>query len=197
MLQAGQWAATGVPDSGQGEADPRLAGSHAMPEHRAGALAGSHAMPEHRAGALAGSLVPAAAVVNFDELVERYQAPLLRFLYGLVGDREQAADLAQETFLSAFRSLGRLPADARLDAWLYTIALNHARGVLRRRRLLRWVPFLVSVHDRAAGRDLASGVALHQQLQEVLDQLPTDQRACVLLHAEGFRYAEIGKVLGC
>ena len=44
----------------------------------------------------------------FDELVERYQSPLRRFLYGLVQDSELAADLCQETFLSAYRALPRL-----------------------------------------------------------------------------------------
>lgn len=136
-------------------------------------------------------------VLNFDEIVERYQAPLLRFLFGLVGDRELAADLCQDTFLSVFRALDRIHPGAQLDAWMFTIALNHARGALRRRRLVRWVPFVNLVHDRASGKDLATQVAAQEQLRELLDELPTDQRACVLLHAEGFRYVEIGHVLGC
>src|SRR5712691_2798226 len=156
-----------------------------------------------RAGQAAVASLPDSAfratapTLNFEELVQRYQGPLLRFLYGVVSDRELAADLCQDTFLSAFRAFQRLDPDARLDAWLYTIALNHARGVLRRRRLLRWVPFVKAVHDRAAGRDLASRVVEHEQIDEVLGELPVDQRACLVLHAEGYRYAEIARVLGC
>src|SRR5262252_4242513 len=123
-----------------------------------------------RAGQVAIASVPDSAfratsprTLNFEELVQRYQGPLLRFLYGLVGDRELAADLCQDTFLSAFGASQRLDPDACLDAWLYTIALNHVRGVLRRRRLLRWVPFVKTIHDRAAGRDLASRVVEHEQ----------------------------------
>jgi RNA polymerase sigma-70 factor, ECF subfamily len=134
----------------------------------------------------------------FDEVVERYQSPLRRFLYGLVQDFELAADLSQETFLSAYRALPRLEGELNLDAWLYTIALNHARGALRRRRILRWVPFVNAAHDRpAAGQDLASGVAMRDELQQILERLPVDQRACLLLHADGFRYAEIAHILGC
>jgi len=108
----------------------------------------------------------------FEEVVERYQVPLRRFLYGVVQDYELAADLCQETFLSAYRALPRIEGELNVDAWLYTIALNHARGALRRRRILRWVPFVSASHDRAvAGPDL--------------------------LHADGFRYAEIGHILGC
>lgn len=134
----------------------------------------------------------------FDEVVERYQSPLRRFLYGLVQDHELAADLCQDTFLSAYRALPRIEGELNLDAWLYTIALNHARGALRRRRILRWVPFVSGSHDRAAaGLDLASRVALRDELRHILDGLPVDQRACLLLHADGFRYAEIARILGC
>ena len=134
----------------------------------------------------------------FDELVQRYQAPLARFLYGLVHDPEQAADLCQETFLSAFRAASKLNGELNLDAWLYTIALNHARGYLRRQRVLRWVPFVATVHDRPApGADMQATVADRDELSDILRHLSTDQRACLLLHAEGFRYAEIAQVLGC
>jgi RNA polymerase sigma-70 factor (ECF subfamily) len=132
-----------------------------------------------------------------EEMVERTYSAVFASLYRLCGDRELAADLCQDTFLSAFRALPRLDPAARLDAWLYTIALNHARGALRRRRLLRWVPFVGAVHDRAVGGDLASRVAAHEQVRELLEQLPVEQRACLLLHADGYRYAEIAHVLGC
>jgi RNA polymerase sigma-70 factor (ECF subfamily) len=136
---------------------------------------------------------------DFDQLVEQYQAPLLRFLYGIVHDPELAADLCQETFLSAYRAAPRLrPGELNLGAWLYTIALNHARGVLRRKRLLSWVPFVASRDDRAgAATDLASRAAQQDELRELLQQLPIEQRVCLLLHADGFRYAEIAQVLGC
>jgi RNA polymerase sigma-70 factor (ECF subfamily) len=134
----------------------------------------------------------------FDEVVERYQVPLRRFLYGVVQDHELAADLSQETFLSAYRALPRLEGELNLDGWLYTIALNHARAALRRRRILRWVPFVNLTHDRATGGpDLASRVAARDELHQILERLPVEQRACLLLHADGFRYAEIARILGC
>jgi RNA polymerase sigma-70 factor (ECF subfamily) len=134
-----------------------------------------------------------------DELVHRYEAPLLRFLYGMVQDRELASDLCQETFLAAFRALPRVQQPGlHLHGWLFTIALNHARATLRRRRVLRWVPFVGAHHDRPArGLDPATRVALRDELMRVLEQLPLEQRACLVLHADGFRYAEIAQVLGC
>jgi RNA polymerase sigma-70 factor (ECF subfamily) len=137
--------------------------------------------------------------VILGEVVQRYEAPLLRFLYGIVQDRELAADLCQDTFLAAFRALPRLDlTDLRLDAWLFTIGLNQARASLRRKRLLRWVPFVGAHHDRPqAGLDVASRLALRDELRQVLEQLPLEQRACLVLHAEGFRYSEIAQVLAC
>jgi RNA polymerase sigma-70 factor, ECF subfamily len=141
-----------------------------------------------------------AALVTFDELVERYQSPLRRFLFGLVQDYELAADLCQETFLSAYRALPRvkLEGDLDLSAWLYTIALNQARGALRRRRILRWVPFVNASHDPAVSTpDIATVIVMNDELRRILERLPVDQRACLLLHADGFRYAEIAQMLCC
>jgi RNA polymerase sigma-70 factor, ECF subfamily len=145
---------------------------------------------------------PRPTLAAFDELVERYQSPLRRFLYGLVQDYELAADLCQETFLSAYSALPRLKLQGGenldLSAWLYTIALNQARGVLRRRRILRWVPFVSASHERAASSpDIATEVVMRDEVRGILERLPVDQRACLLLHADGFRYAEIANILGC
>ena len=136
---------------------------------------------------------------DFDQLVEQYQRPLLRFLYGLVHDPELAADLCQDTFLSAFKASANIKtSEFNPGAWLYTIALNHARGYLRRKRLLSWVPFVASRDDRPAAKsDIASQAAQRDELQELLQQLPEEQRACLLLHADGFRYAEIAQILNC
>jgi RNA polymerase sigma-70 factor, ECF subfamily len=136
----------------------------------------------------------------FDDLVLRHQGQLLRFLYGLVQDRQLAADLCQDTFLAAFRALPRpwTGDERQLEAWLYTVALNRARATFRRRRLLRWVSFVVGAHDRPdEGADFGARLALREELRAVLDRLPVDQRACLLLHADGYRYGEIAEVLGC
>lgn len=135
---------------------------------------------------------------DFDLLVEQYQRPLLRFLYGLVHDPELAADLCQDTFLSAYKAIPAITGELNASAWLYTIALNHARGYLRRKKLLSWVPFVASRHDRpAVSRDMASQAAQRDELKELLEQLPQEQRVCLLLHADGFRYAEIAQILSC
>jgi RNA polymerase sigma-70 factor, ECF subfamily len=135
---------------------------------------------------------------DFDDLVAHYERPLLRFLCGMLHDPELAADLCQDTFLSAYRAMPRLEGELNVGAWLYTIALNHARGYLRRKKLLSWVPFVQSRHDRAStATDLATQAAQREELNAILQHLPHEQRACLLLHADGFRYAEIAQILNC
>ena len=69
----------------------------------------------------------------FEELVLRYQNRLLTILEHLVGNREQAEDLAQETFLRVFRARERYEPGAKFSTWLFTIANNVASNALRSR----------------------------------------------------------------
>jgi RNA polymerase sigma-70 factor (ECF subfamily) len=70
----------------------------------------------------------------FRSLVERHQGKIVALLHRLCGCPEQALDLAQETFLSAFRHLGSFRHDSRFSTWLHAIAVNQARSAARRRR---------------------------------------------------------------
>jgi len=75
----------------------------------------------------------------FEELVLRYQNRLLTILEHLVGNREQAEDLAQETFLRVFRARERYEPGAKFSTWLFTIANNVASNALRSRSRRREV----------------------------------------------------------
>ena len=70
----------------------------------------------------------------FRLIFERYARPVISFIFYLVGDRGLAEELAQETFLRAYVSLGALRDEERLSTWLFGIARNVARESLRSRR---------------------------------------------------------------
>ena len=70
----------------------------------------------------------------FRLIFDRYSRPVLSFIYDMVGDRAQAEDLAQETFVRAFRGLDGLREETKLSTWLFAIAKNVAREQLRTRR---------------------------------------------------------------
>jgi RNA polymerase sigma-70 factor, ECF subfamily len=71
----------------------------------------------------------------FRLIFERYSRPVISFIYDLVGDRELAEELAQETFVRAFKGLKALREDAKFSTWLFGIAKNVAREALRARAL--------------------------------------------------------------
>ena len=77
----------------------------------------------------------------FTALFDAYHGPITSYLYRLTGSRETADDLAQETFIKAFRAIGRTPDGLNFRAWLYRIATNSAASWRRRQRLLTWLPF--------------------------------------------------------
>lgn len=130
----------------------------------------------------------------FELLVGRYQAPLFRYLRGLVGDQELARDLLQETFLRAFRSIGSLDAPGLLRSWLYRIAHNQAYSALRRRRLISWLPLSFGQHAGAAHPE--PGAVEAARVEEALASLPVQLRAPLLLHlVAGFSYAEVAELL--
>ena len=147
---------------------------------------------------------------RFAEVVRTYEAPLSRYLVRMVGDVELARDLAQETFLSAY-SAWPDPEPTHLRAWLYRIATNHALSHLRRRKVIRWVPFsqLLARGDRA-DRDVDAGSIDHlfpsegspsdgiveaDTIEAILVGMDPRDRATLLLHAAGFSGAEIGERL--
>src|SRR5437588_5008337 len=96
---------------------------------------------EGQPGAFAGSLMNSSVDLvtracqgdqeAFRLIFERYSRPVISFIYDQVGDRETAEELAQETFVRAYRSLKSLREEAKLSTWLFGIAKNVARESLR------------------------------------------------------------------
>jgi len=128
--------------------------------------------------------------VTFGELLERHEREIFAYVLRLVGDRHEADDLYQETFLAAFRAWPP-PRRGNERAWLYRIATNKAIDRARRRR--RLVP-LADLRLAAPDRD---GVTV-ADLATAVRALPTGQRAAfVLRKVEGRPYAEVASVLGC
>lgn len=70
----------------------------------------------------------------FRVLVERYQSYVFTFMYRSIGDRGAAEDLAQETFIAVYRSIGAFRGEAKFSTWMYRIAANVLQDELRRRK---------------------------------------------------------------
>src|SRR5918992_3862615 len=69
---------------------------------------------------------------GFEELVRRYQRPIVAYVYRMVGDYDAALDLTQEVFIKVYNSLGRYRPEYKFSTWIYKIAHNAAIDHLRR-----------------------------------------------------------------
>ena len=92
-------------------------------------------------------------VADFEAIFLRFQGPITNFIYHLIGNREQACDLAQDVFVKAYKALlnGTVVQQGALSAWLYRIAANTTTDALRRRRLISWLPLSMFNEDRGIG----------------------------------------------
>ena len=132
---------------------------------------------------------------RFERLFLAYQQPILNYLYRMVGDLSRAEDLAQETFVKAYRALARLPLDANERAWVYRIATNTARDWHRRHKLIQWTPLLNGDTD-PFNRDPAGHAVESETVERTLAELPIKYAAPLVLYSvQGLSTKEIAEVL--
>lgn len=144
------------------------------------------------------ALVRAGEADAFAEIIEYYQAPIIRYLYRMTGDYEMAKDLAQDTFIQAYKGILKTDAELSFKAWLYRIATNNAFRHSRRKKLLSFIPFIVKEHDVPDMENQADCLGKTLEIQEALLKISEEQRTCLVLHfVEGFKYLEIAETLGC
>lgn len=133
----------------------------------------------------------------FAELVERHYDRIYRVGARVLGDADEAADLAQEVCVSLPARLASYRGGSRFSTWLYRVVVNAARDALRRRsarkrgeRSYAEVEALVRVEDAGRGCEAS-------WLRRALERLPDDLRMTVFLVLdEELRHAEAGAVLG-
>ena len=122
----------------------------------------------------------------FEELVRATYAETYTLAKRLTGNEEDARDVVQESYLRAYRGLGRFRGDAQFSTWLYRITANCANTHLgkRTRRRTETLPDDVVLVDRDPDRDpsaRADASMLREKLEVALDDLPPKLRAVVVL----------------
>lgn len=141
----------------------------------------------------------------FGELVRRYQDRLFNTVYRLLDNHEDAQDVVQESFISAYQSLASFKGDSLFFTWLYRIAMNAAIS-LRRKKKVAVSLDTGSKHDLMIdpadeSRDNRPGESLERreeetQLQAALNRLSTEHRMVIVLKdIEDLRYEEIAVAL--
>jgi RNA polymerase sigma-70 factor (ECF subfamily) len=131
-------------------------------------------------------------------IYEHYSAQIHRYVYRLVGNQELADDITQETFLKAFQSIRKIARDSNVSAWLYRIASNACFDVLRRRKLITWMPMLEESDktNEFTEEDFTPQVLESQVVRRTLTQMPPALAVCLVLRSvEGFSCEEIAEIL--
>jgi RNA polymerase sigma-70 factor (ECF subfamily) len=135
----------------------------------------------------------------FEALVVRYQGAMYRLGLRMLGRSGEAEDVVQEVFLTAWRRLGTLRADAAFVTWLYRMTTNRCLNVLRARRPTVELDVDGPVSQRPdiqpeRATEISGELAA---LTAALHELTPAQRACWLLReAHGRSYEEIAQILG-
>jgi len=147
----------------------------------------------------------------FAELVEKYQQPVMNFVFRSLRDEIEAEDLAQNVFLQVYKSRARYKQTAKFSTWLFTIARNLCLNEIRRRSRH---PAESIEEAHAEHEDLPrqqyedkSQIAppekllhgeLAQKIEEALAGLPENQRTAILLcRQDELSYEEIAEILDC
>lgn len=132
----------------------------------------------------------------FAELVNEHESMVYSIGYHVLGDRDRAADLAQDVFLQLFRNLGAIGTEAHLVHWLRQVTTRRCIDHLRRSRSrLRAVPLedVQELHSADSGKDPLLG----RTLRDLVTALPDSQRAIVTLrYQEGLGPNEISRITG-
>jgi len=144
---------------------------------------------------------------SFNQLILRWERPIYALAYRTLGREEDARDICQETFLRAFRGLPGFRGQAKFSSWLYRIALNLCRDLMRRERRapIAQPPEDVDLMELAAAvepsesiEDLIARRDLSRVVERVMATLPEEQRtAIVLKEYHGLTFQEIADLLGC
>jgi RNA polymerase sigma-70 factor (ECF subfamily) len=139
--------------------------------------------------------------VSFGELVRRYQQAVYRVCYRVLGDRDEARDVAQEVFLKVFRILPQWRFEAKLFTWLYRTSLNLARGVLRRRGRFQyrdWAKEDEPDTESPQVRTTLDRAQRDQAISQALFSLPDRQQQVVVLRIyERLSVQETAEIMQC
>ena len=136
-------------------------------------------------------------VEAFEQLVQRYQKPVISMIGNLINDKHIREDIAQEVFLAAYKKLGSFDqARSRFSTWLFTIARNKSINAIKKKRAIT----TDNIPERTGHTDPADETVhaeFMEKLDKVLQTLPGRQkRAFVMAELEGLQYLDIAQIEG-
>jgi len=133
---------------------------------------------------------------SFTELMRRHEDRIFNLAFRMTGDRSDALDATQDTFVTAFRQAATFRFDSAFGTWLYRVGINACHDLLRKRK--RWALQSEDETEREPDRaavDLDESVAARLDLTRALAELPPEYREAVVMHdLGGVPYEEIARL---
>ena len=130
--------------------------------------------------------------MEWDEFVEQYYNPIFRFCFQILGSREEAEDLTQDTFFKAYKSFATLEKPESAKYWIYSIARN---GCIDRKRWWKRILLQDTLSDELPANSGQPDLSI--TLRKLIQKLPQKQREVfVMRHWHGFSTEETARALG-
>ena len=157
------------------------------------------------------SMAQSGDLAAFDSIMLLYRERLYSVIYNMTFNHEDAADLSQESFVKAFRSLKKFKGKSSFFTWLYRIGVNITLSHLKRKKTRRFLSFDQISEENGSGKEFdkfssseSSSVRntllneLHEKLNEALLKLSDKHRTIVVLYEiDGLSHREIATIMKC
>lgn len=133
----------------------------------------------------------------FEELMRLYRTDVYRIGLGLLGQPDQAADIAQDVFLRFYKALHRLSGDKGLRAWLRRVTVNRCYDILRTRKRAQNIEMQLMPGCMQGGDGLDTA-QVARLIHQSLDLLSPRERAAIVLTCQlGYSSGDAAKSMGC
>jgi RNA polymerase sigma-70 factor (ECF subfamily) len=132
----------------------------------------------------------------FDELVRRHSVKIHDLCYKILRNYDDARDMAQETFIKAYRKITKFDGRSQFSTWLYRIAVNNCLNYLKKQRPTEEIFEEIVSSGRDDPVELYRSKKLREMIYEAVEKLPTVQRAVFTLRTlEDMSYQEVSDIL--
>ncbi len=152
----------------------------------------------------------AGDIEAFEELIDAYQKKVFNLAFRIIGNYDDAADLAQETFVRIFKAISKFKEESSFSTWIYRITTNVCLDEIRKRKNKKILSLDEDIHmddgdmkrqvesDEIGPEQNAEREEVRRIVNDAINMLPEDQRVVITLRdIDGMSYEEISETLKC
>ena len=133
---------------------------------------------------------------SIERIIDEYGRKIYKYCYGMLRNRQEAEEAVQEVFIKAYKNMDKMHEIKSISSWLYKVAYNHCLNLIRKRKLLFFMPVIEDIKMEAAyyAPDIENN-GLSEQLTSVMSKLSAEDRSVLIFRAiEEKSYEEIAVI---